>query len=338
MMQTNISILDQPIQVKNLTIHNRLVMAPMECRKTDERGEVSKEMLDYYDQRTQGGDFGLVMTEHHFVSSEGRASAKQLSIVDDSKIASDHDLVELVHRNGSAIFMQLGHAGMIAKPLAGEGTVIGPCGGTFQMPMMGELTVSEMTVEDIRRVTECFAKAAVRAKEAGFDGVEIHAAHGYLLSQFYSPLTNHRKDEYTGESLDGRLRFHTEVLTAIRKAVGDDFPVSIRFGAYDYREGGSSLEEIPEAAKMLVAAGADILDISMGMGGGHMLGQPEEGVFSPLAEIVKKAVNVPVITVGNIHTRQGAENLLQNEKADMTAIGRPIFKDPDFARNMMRKA
>ena len=230
------------------------------------------------------------------------------------------------------------HAGMnvfMPEKRVEGGRLLAPTGG---MTAPNEMTTTEITAADMDKICADFVDAAKAARELGFDGVQLHCAHGYLLSQFYSPLTNHRKDEYTGESLDGRLRFHTEVLTAIRKAVGDDFPVSIRFGAYDYREGGSSLEEIPEAAKMLVAAGADILDISMGMGGGHMLGQPEEGVFSPLAEIVKKAVNVPVITVGNIHTRQGAENLLQNEKADMTAIGRPIFKDPDFARNMMRKA
>ncbi len=325
----------QPIRVRNLSIHNRLVMAPMECRKTDERGEVSPEMLEYYDQRTRGGDFGLVITEHHFVSPEGRASSKQLSIVDDSKIAGNRALADLVHRNGSAIFMQLGHAGMMAQPLPGEGEVLGACGGSFSLPRFGTVSPREMGVEDIRRVRDCFAAGAVRAKEAGFDGVEVHAAHGYLLSQFYSPITNHRKDQYTGDTLEGRLRFHLEVLGAIRQAVGEEFPVSIRFGAYDYREGGSSLEEIGPAAVKLVEAGADVLSISCGLGGGDRIMGGEEGTFSKLSEIAGQAVSVPVITVGNIHTRAGAEALLQAGKADMTAIGRPIFQDPDFARRLM---
>lgn len=329
-------ILKQPIKIKGLEIHNRLVMAPMECRKTDERGEVSAEMLEYYDARTKGGDFGLIITEHHFVSPEGRASAKQLSIVDDTKIESNRALAELIHKNGSAIFMQLGHAGMIAKPLPGEGEPISAGNISMDFPMMGgKVDAKEMSLEDISRVTACFASAAIRAKQAGFDGVELHAAHGYLLSQFYSPLTNHRKDEYTGDTLEGRLRFHLEVVKAIRKAVGEDYPISVRFGAYDYREGGSRKEEIPTAAKWLAEAGADILSISMGLGGAEVLKQPEEGVFSDLADIARKAVDIPVITAGNIKTCSGAEKLLQEGKVDMVAIGRPIFRDPDFARKMM---
>lgn len=329
-------ILKQPIKINGLEIHNRLVMAPMECRKTDERGEVSAEMLDYYNARSEGGDFGLIVTEHHFVSPEGRASSKQLSIVDDTKIKSNHELVELAHKNGSAIFMQLGHAGMIAKPLAGEGEPISAVDVSRPSPILGTIHAKAMSQEDIRRVTKCFADAAGRAKEAGFDGVEIHAAHGYLLSQFYSPLTNHRKDEYTGDSLEGRMRFLLEVIRAIRSVVGEDYPISVRFGAYDYQDGGSRMEEIPIAARWIEEAGADILSISMGMGGAEALKQPIEGVFSDLAEIARNAVDIPVITVGNIHTRPGAEKLLQDGKADMVAIGRPIFKDPDFARKLMK--
>ena len=310
-------------------------MAPMECRKTDERGEVSAEMLDYYNARSEGGDFGLIITEHHFVSPEGRASSKQLSIVDDTKIESNRALAELVHKNGSAIFMQLGHAGMIAKPLEGEGEPVSADSVSRNSPMLGAINAKAMSCEDIRRVTKCFADAAGRAKKAGFDGVEIHAAHGYLLSQFYSPLSNHRKDEYTGETLEGRLLFHLEVIKAVREVVGEDYPISVRFGAYDYQEGGSQIEEIPAAARWMAEAGADILSISMGMGGAEALRKPVEGVFSDLAEIARKAVDIPVITVGNIHTKMGAEKLLQDGKADMVAIGRLIFKDPAFARKMM---
>lgn len=328
-------MLKQPLRIHNLEIRNRLVMAPMECRKTDEFGEVSQEMLDYYDQRTRGGDFGLIITEHHFVSPDGRASSRQLSIVDDSKIESNRRLAKLVRNNGSAVFMQLGHAGMMAQPLSGDGNALSASDISIPSPLGGEISAEEMSIEDIGRVTECFAKAAVRAKKAGFDGVEIHAAHGYLLSQFYSPIINCRKDAYTCETLDGRLRFHLEVLQAIRKEVGAEFPISLRFGAYDYREGGSSMYEIAAASQKLAEAGADILSISCGMGGADLLAQPIEGTFSDLAEIAKKATGVPTITVGNIHTRGGAEGLLKAGKADMVAIGRPVFKNADFARKMM---
>ena len=329
------SMLEQSIKVNGLNIHNRLVMAPMECRKTDERGEVSAEMLDYYDVRSKGGDFGLIVTEHHFVSPEGRASSKQLSIVDDAKVEGNRALAELAYENGSAIFMQLGHASMIAKPLAGEGEPLSADDVSRPSLMGGTINARVMTREDIGRVTRRFADGAARAKEADFDGVEVHAAHGYLLSQFYSPLTNHRTDEYAGSSLEGRLRFHVGVIRAIRDAVGEGFPISVRFGAYDYQDGGSKLEEIPTAARWLEEAGADILSISMGMGGGEVLKQPIEGAFSDLAAIAKEAVDIPVITVGNIRTRPGAEKLLQDGKADLVAIGRPIFKDPDFVRKIM---
>jgi len=328
-------IIRQPLRVKNLEIHNRLVMAPMECRKTDERGMVSDEMLQYYEDRTLGGAFGLVITEHHFVSSEGRASSKQLSIADDSMIDGSRRLAELVHKNGSAIIMQLGHAGRIAKPLPGEGYPVSADTVDMTIPMIGEVSAKGLTIEEIRRITESYAKAALRAKEAGFDGVEIHAAHGYLLSQFYSPLSNHRTDEYGGDTLEGRLRFHVEVIRAVREAVGEDFVISIRFGAYDYKDNGSKMDEIPFATKILQDAGADILSISCGIGGGTEIGKPEEGTFRKLSELAKSAVEIPVITVGNIHTFKGAEEILENRQADLVAIGRPIFKNPGFARNMM---
>ena len=328
-------LLQTPMKIKNIEIHNRLVMAPMECRRTDEKSQVTEEMLKYYDERTRDGAFGLVVTEHHFVSPEGRASDRQLSIVDDSKIESNRRLAELVHKNGSAIFMQLGHAGMMAKPLSGEGEALSCNTISMNFPMVGDVSAKEMSVSEIKRIVLCFADAAVRAKKAGFDGVEVHAAHGYLLSQFYSPITNHRKDEYTGENLNGRLRFHMEIVRAIREAVGEDFIISVRFGAYDYKDNGSKLEDIAPASKMLVEAGADILSISCGMGGAQNIAGPAEGSFRELSEIVKKSVHVPVITVGNIHTFSGAEQLLQDHQADLAAIGRPIYRDADFARKMM---
>ena len=332
----NTGLLLQPLTIKNITLHNRLVMSPMECRKTDERGLVSPEMLDYYDARTKGGVFGLVITEHHFVSPEGRASAKQLAVTSDDVIDSNRQLVDLVHENGSKIFMQLGHAGMVAKPLDGEGIPLGPTGGDIPSPLGGTLHVTQASVDDIHRITNAFTEGAVRAKEAGFDGVDIHAAHGYLLSEFFSPITNHRQDKYGG-SLENRLRFDLEVLRAIRSAVGDDFIISIRFGV-DYNEFGNTLDVVEHTSKLLVEAGADVLNVSMGMGGGDRMKLTDEDVFSDAAAIAKKSVDVPVITVGNIHTAAGAESLLKDGKADLTAIGRPVFRDAEFARNLIANA
>ena len=188
-----------------------------------------------------------------------------------------------------------------------------------------------MDSADIARVTDGFAKAAVRAREAGFDGVEIHSAHGYLLNQFYSPLTNQRTDGYCGCSMEGRTRLHCEVLRAVRAAVGSGYPVAIRFGACDFAEGGSTIGEIPEAAKAFEAAGADLIDISGGLSGFMRPGRTEPGYFSDMSIAAKNAVSVPVILTGGVTAGDQLEALLREGAADMIGVGRAMLSDPDWS-------
>lgn len=202
---------------------------------------------------------------------------------------------------------------------------------------MGEGPASSaMTKEDIERVKKCFVNAALRVQEAGFDGVEIHSAHGYLLNQFYSPLTNHRDDEYGG-TLEGRTRLHTEVLRAVRKAVGEDYPVAIRFGACDYMEGGSRIEDIPEACRIFEEAGADLLDITGGLGGFIIPGKTEPGYFAELSIPAKKSVSVPVLVTGGVTDIHDAEKLLQEGAADLIGVGRALLQDGDWSVKALKE-
>ncbi len=192
-----------------------------------------------------------------------------------------------------------------------------------------------MDREQIRAVVSAFTAAAVRAKEAGFDGAELHAAHGYLLNQFYSPLTNHREDEYSAKTVADRTRLHSEILRAVRAAVGEYFMLAIRFGACDFEEGGSRIEDIPEAVSAFEAAGADLIDISGGMTGFMRPGHTEPGYLKDLSIAAKTAASVPVILTGGVTEAQDAENLLQEGAADLIGVGRALLKDPMWSLKAM---
>ena len=198
-------------------------------------------------------------------------------------------------------------------------------------------TPREMTKEDIDALVESFAEAAVRVKKAGFDGCELHSAHGYLLNQFYSPLTNKREDAYSGHTIDGRIRLHLEVIKAVRAEVGEDFLLAMRLGGCDYTEGGSTIDDAVSAAKQLEAAGLDLLDLSGGMCSYRREGHTENGYFRDMSEAVKRAVSIPVILTGGIADRAGADELLAAGSADMIGVGRAILKNPNWADEAMEE-
>jgi len=315
-------MLKDPISIRKLQLRNRLVMPPMATGKAD-NGCPTAELETYYALRARGT--GLIIVEHEYVSPEGMAHSTQLSMAEDRVIPAYRRLTDAIHAEGCAAFAQISHAGAAARDSG--------------LPAIGPSAVSlseripapqEMTVDDIRRVTDCFVSAARRAVQAGFDGVEIHSAHGYLLNQFYSPLSNHRTDAYRGDTLEGRTRLHTETLRAVREAVGEDCPIAIRFGACDYREGGSEISEIAAACRLFAAAGADLIDISGGFCGFTLPGRTEPGWFAELSRPAREA-GVPVLLTGGISTAQQAEDLLQAGEADVIGVGRAMLKDPDWA-------
>lgn len=306
------------LSIANITLVNRLVMPPMATEQAKE-GRFSEELVTYY--RDRAHDVGLLITEHAYVQEAGKASPGQAGLDEKADLAEWKKLTEAVHEAGHAkIFAQISH-----------------CGAQSRVKMRELRNVNTMNREEMEEIREAFVQAALRVKKVGFDGVEVHMAHGYLLNQFYSPLSNHRQDEYGGE-LENRLRFPREVVKAVREAVGEEFPLAVRLGACDYQEGGSTLEDGAKAAKELEKLGVDLLDISGGFNGFLVQGRKEAGWFSDAARAVKEAVTIPVLLTGGIRTAEEAETLLQDGSCDLIGVGRPFLKDPEAGAKLLEEA
>lgn len=326
-------ILTTAIKIKEMDLNNRLVLPPMASGKSTSNGGVTEELCSYYDEITRGGYFGLVIVEHSFVNEEGRAGQKQMSIAQNSDIEGLSRLVSIIKKNGPVVMAQLNHAGGVCARSTCE-TPISSSPVKSPRAVADALLPREMTQEDIDQVIRDFASAARRAKEAGFDGVEIHSAHGYLLNQFYSPLINHRTDVYSGSDIKGRIKLHLEIIKAVREAVGKEYLLALRLGACDYMEGGTRIEDSIFAAKEFEKAGVDILDISGGFCGFINPFVEEEGYFSELTERIKQHISIPVILTGGIIKGSTGEELLQQNKADLIGVGRAILKDLRWAAKM----
>lgn len=327
------SLLQEPLQAGSLTLANRLVMPPMATSKAEPDGKVSQAILDYYSDKSEGGHISLIIIEHSFISQEGKASKNQLSIAEDSVVERLKKLSEIIQRNGSKAIMQINHAGSAAdKEIIGT-VPVAP--SSVVNPRLKNGTPHELNKKEIADVVTAFQNAASRVKKAGFDGVEIHSAHGYLLNQFFSPLSNKRTDEYGGNVLN-RIRIHLEVIKAVRNEVGEDFPILLRLGASDYLEGGTTIEDSLIAVREFEKAGVNILDISGGFLGFTIPGiTDQQGYFAPLTEAIKRKVSIPVILTGGITEAQAAEQLLENGKADLIGVGRAILGDSKWAKHAM---
>lgn len=327
------SLLKEPIKIKDLELSNRLVMPPMATEKSGGEGLVSDELRTYYDEKTKGGYIGLVITEHAYISPEGKASVGQLSVAEDAVIPGLKELTSTIHKNGSKVFAQISHAGGTTnkdisgyEPMSSSDRVVPP-------RIMAPAKI--MNQEDIDHIIKAFALSASRVKEAGFDGVEIHSAHGYLLNQFYSPIMNNREDEYRGSTIEGRIKLHLQVIKAVRELAGKDYPIALRLGASDYMDGGTTIEDSIIAAKAFEQASIDVLDITGGFCGYTNPNSEAEGYFSELSKAIKREVSIPVIVTGGVKTAQGAEKILEEDKADLVGVGRSILKDSQWAKKAM---
>lgn len=324
----------EPLKVKNTEFLNRIAMPPMASEKT-ENGRVTEAHHRYYTKRCGSGHIGLVITEHMYIMPQAQASPGQIYIGADDCIEGLSGLTAAIHAGGSKCFAQINHAGF-KVPVALTGQQPVSASDKVQILKNGDTAHPRaLSVEEIREITAAFADAALRAKKAGYDGVEIHGAHGYLLCQFYSPLANFRTDEYGG-SVENRVRFHLEVIKAVREAVGEDFLVAIRMGGCDYMEGGSTVEECVEACKLFEKAGIDIIDLSGGMCGFLPVGK-EAPYFEDMARAVKAAVNVPIIVTGGVEDGEMAERLLRENACDMVGIGRALLKDAQWPKTHIYK-
>jgi NADPH2 dehydrogenase len=322
-----------PLKIGTLTLSNRLVMPPMATSKAEVDGKVSKAILDYYAEKSKGGYISLIIIEHSFINQAGKASDQQLSIAEDSVVEGLKELANIIHQSGSKAVMQINHAGSAAKE---EVTKLAPLGPSAVPNARTGSTPKELTRGEIEDIIKAFTEAARRTKEAGFDGVEIHSAHGYLLNQFFSPLTNKRTDEYGGD-VHNRIKIHLQIIKAVRNVVGEDFTILLRLGATDNMEGGTTTQDSVIAAKEFEKAGVDILDISGGFCGYVIPGATDQGYFSPFTEAIKKAVSIPVILTGGITDAEAADELLAEGKADLIGVGRAIYKDSKWAKRAFSK-
>lgn len=328
-----------PISIQSLQLTNRLVMPPM-ARCMAEKGTIPSALCKYYSERALGGYLGLIIVEHSYVDKLGRANPEQVSLGNDADLFGLQQLVCSIHAAGSTkVFAQLNHAGIAAETQDIGGGPVGPSAAWVHHPWSKDAVLPhELTKEEIAVLTTKYAKAAVRVRYAGFDGVEIHSAHGYLLDQFYSPLTNQRHDEYGCDSVENRVRFHVEVIRAIRRAVSADFPIALRLGACDYMEDGSTIADGVAAARIFEKEGIDLLDISGGMCGYTRPGHEEAGYFGDAARAIKQAVSIPVMITGGVRTIEEANQLLANGTADLVGVGRPILQDALWAKKAMQRA
>jgi NADPH2 dehydrogenase len=316
----------EPLIGKRIRLEHRLVFPPMATRSSD-NGIPRTETIDHYREIAENRLLGLMITEHSYIDMQGKADPHQASFASDDVIAAQSAMTSAIHRANPTLklFAQLNHAGaytstdVTGMPLVSASPV-----------QLKEEPCRALTVDEIRYLEYKFMNAAVRVKKSGYDGVEIHCAHGYLLNQFYSPLVNHRTDQYGPQTLENRLRFLIETIRLVRSAVGPDYPVAVRLGGADYLPGGSTLEDACGAARILAQEDIDLIDLSGGMCRYTREGVQSPGYFSDMSAAVKKCVSLPVLVTGGIHTPEQAEALILDGKADLVGVGRALFKDPKW--------
>jgi len=317
-----------PLTIKGHTLNNRIVLPPMANNMATERGEITDAHIEHYVRRARAG-VGMVIVEHTYIRRDGRLNAQQMGIYDDSLIPGLRRLADAVRACGAVVGIQITHGGG-KVPAAAVGRQ--PISASDGLVPGASDSAQAATQSEIAEIVEAFAAAAWRARAANFDFAEIHGAHGYLLSQFLSPLTNRRADEYGGD-LNGRLRLPLEVVHAVRQAVGDEWLLLYRLGASDYMPGGLTQEEGKLAAISLVEAGVDLLDISGGLNGSAIPGADgvSQGYFVPMAADIRAGVDVPVVVAGGITEPEFADRVIREGKVDLVAIGRAMLANPEWA-------
>ena len=325
----------QPIKIRSMEVPNRVVIPPMGTFLGNDDGTVSDASIAYLKRRVQSGA-GLVFQEITAIHPRGAASPAQLGIYDDRFLPGLRRVVDTVHEQGGKIIIQLHHAGRESQYQLQRGEAVAPSA----MPSyVFKMTPKEMTIEDIKEVIKCFGDGAVRAREVGYDGVELHAAHGYLLSQFLSVHANQRTDEYGGD-IRQRARFVIEVLEEVRRRVGDDYPISIRLSIDEAIKGGYTAEDMQLVVPELVKHGCDMIHASFGTHGSPagITQAPIEyqpGFNVGLARKMKEVVDVPVIGVGRFNDPFLADECIARGDADLIAFGRQHLADPDFLKNAL---
>jgi 2,4-dienoyl-CoA reductase-like NADH-dependent reductase (Old Yellow Enzyme family) len=329
-------MLFEPYSINHLHLQNRLVRSATAEHMADEEGRPLPSLSSLYRRLATGG-VGLIISGHMYVHPYGKAHREMTGVFDDDLLPGLAELAQAVHDEGGRIVAQINHGGMdcdqdcVAEPIAPSR--LGPPLSTREARPMG--------VREILTLIEAFGQAARRVQRAGFDGVQIHAAHGYLIDQFLSPLTNHRQDEWGGDPRRRRT-FLRAVCASIRDRVGPDFPLLIKLGLMDGLDGGLSAQEAREMVSELESMGVDGLEVSGGISGRerlsvreHIRSPADEAYFRPLAKLARSATSLPIALVGGMRSRAVMESVLASGDADLISMSRPLINDPEFP-NLMR--
>lgn len=334
MSGTEFKNLFSPIKINSMEVKNRIFMPPMGTMYAKINGEVTDRLIAYYVERGRGG-VGCIVVEFTNVRRGGNTNdLANTALYDDGMIPGYRKLVDAVHATGTKIAIQLAHAGRRShSKVIGEIPV-----APSAIPRLNGDMPRELTLEEIQAIIEDFALAAVRAKKAGFDAVNLHMAHGYLINQFLSPRSNQRKDQYGGD-LEGRSRFAIEILRRTREKVGKDFPITCRLCGDEVIPGGFGISESRVVARKLEENGADAIDVSGGSneglyGSGAAPSYRPMGFLTPFSKAIKEVVTIPVGVAGRIHDPRLAEKLLEEGKADFICLGRPLIADPELPRKL----
>jgi 2,4-dienoyl-CoA reductase-like NADH-dependent reductase (Old Yellow Enzyme family) len=316
--------------INHMVLSNRFVRSATWEGMAADDGAVTPKLIETMVNLAEGG-VGLIITSHAYVSPEGKAGPWQLAVYNDTFIPGLREMTAAVHESGGKIILQLAHAGnFAAQKLTGQvPLVVSDYEGLAKSPR------KEIMEPDIQSLVIAFAKAAGRARSAGFDGVQIHSAHGYLLSQFLSPVFNRRQDQYGGD-IHNRARIHLEVYQAVRKTVGENYPILMKLNCRDFVENGLTLDDSIQVGSMLADAGLDAIELSGGLLTGGKLSPSRSGIdtedkeayFREDARAFKKNIGIPLIVVGGMRSLEVAERLVKDSIADYIAMSRPFIREP----------
>lgn len=331
-----------PLPVGNITLKNRIVMPAMATNFGNADGSVSHRLIEYYRARAQGGA-GLIIIEFTAVAFNGRFTRNQLRVDHDRFVDGMSRLVDALHEAGAHTALQLHHSGR-RSPM--DVTLTQPIAPSPIPLFPGSPVPCQMTLDEIYWLRDAFIQGANRARKAGFDGVEIHATHGYMLAQFLSPLSNRRTDQYGGTP-ENRAQLPLEILRGIKEVLGSGYPVIVKMTGDEYTPGGIEIQEALIHARLFEQNGADVLCVSASAGslmaispkapGKRSTSPPlyiKQACYAHLAAEVKKHVSIPVMAIGRINDPGVAESLLQEGKADLVAVGRGHIADPAFANKV----
>ncbi|HIF9062294.1 TPA: NADH:flavin oxidoreductase [Photobacterium damselae] len=330
------SILFTESRLGNMTLKNRFVRSATWENMATEDGHMTEKLYDIYEELAQG-EVGLIVTGYANIVEEEKPNAGMMGMYNDSFIDEYKKLTDLVHRYDSKIVMQLAYGGTKTTYNVGERVIFAPSA----VAEKGTNTLGKaMTQDEIDYIVQAFAQAVRRAQESGFDGIEIHAAHTYLINQFLSPYYNQRTDQYGG-SLENRMRFLVEIIQETRKLVGNDFPILVKLTATEFFEGGQTFEETRIICKKLEQLGVDGIIVSGNIHGkaDTMVGEKHdgytieaEGYFHQYGQVISQEVSIPVITVGGLSDFSAIEEIANTTNIQYFALSRPLLAEPQLIK------